>query len=800
MIYGSFLDIFQSPILLKFEKHEKTATYLGVLFSLTIIALLSITFIQSDVFYKSSPNVYDITEALEERAFINFNKILAISIEDDNGNAYNDPQIFEIKVTNYLLEATDNGNGGFAYITNSTKETHICTTDDIPANIYEKLGFSNKNCVGDSFDLKGLWNENSLKYLDISLILCNNITTQGKCKSLEEIQNFFFRKSFNIYFSDLSIDTSNYEKPLSFIIHNEFYMVDLIIRKILNVYLKQIQVQTDDGFLLSNYNEINDIIFDSKDLDMFKFDTLDDEQPLFQCLIFSSQSAENIQRVYQKITDALSNVGGMANILMIFGFLFTSVEKSLQLQKKIMNALYSFQELSNKQNTQNTQKTLNNLNDIKRSDTIYGKKQDSELNSSQTRKDASKIIIEHKEDNENLSEIELNDTKGKNNPQTVVLPKSMEFELNNPKDSTRNFIEHKDDNKNVSEIKLNDTKERGTHKARTAILPEKIEDELIKDPSRNFIEHKEDKEIDSEIELTDAKGKGQHTPITAVLPKKLEAELKEKYISRNFIEHKEDQEGLSEIELYDSKGKDQNAANLSRPKIFPMSFKKIQLMNHKINETGNEKKEETLIFKRDETLSSQKNENLKNNFNPLKIISTIKKLKSMTLSKTEKIKKAEKFLDISNRQPKMNFNLYEYIILYFKRLFHRKISEKEKLFLKGVDLYDKELDIVGILRKLQEIEKIKIILFNKEQLTLFNLLEKPLICLTGKEDLQRLSTLSPSRQMTEMIQRNSRIDPEQLKKAFDYFETLKRNAQLSDIDKKLTDLVDKNLNQIANNF
>ena len=372
MVFCSFLDLFQTPVLLKLEKNEKTATYMGVLFSITIITLLSITFVQSDVFYKNSPNVYDITEALEERALITYSdKILAISIEDDNGNAYNDPQIFQIKVTNYFLEATNNGQGDFQYINNSTKKTHFCTTNDIPKKQYENLGFSNKNCISDSFDIQGFWNENTLKYLDISLVLCNNVTSKVKCKSLEEIQKFFFRKSFNVYFSDLSIDTNNYEKPLSFIIHNEFYMVDLNIRKILNVYLKQIQVVTDDGFLFSNSNEINDIMFDVKDLDMFKFDTLDDEQPLFQCLVFSSQSSENIQRVYQKITDALSNVGGMANILMIFGFLFTSFEKSLHLKKKVMNTLYSFQEVSNLQKK---------LNEIKKLNTLSEKKLDSEAN------------------------------------------------------------------------------------------------------------------------------------------------------------------------------------------------------------------------------------------------------------------------------------------------------------------------------------------------------------------------------------------------------------------------------------
>ena len=242
------------------------------------------------------------------------------------------------------------------------------------------------------------------------------------------------------------------------------------------------------------------------------------------------------------------------------------------------------------------------------------------------------------------------------------------------------------------------------------------------------------------------------------------------------------------------KFKDQNTSEIvvrTSSKIFPINLKKTVNVDSTVF-TNNFKKEdnETIFFKNEEIVKKIQSDS------SLKIRTTKRnKIKNLTFMKIERFKKAKKILDISNRQPKINFNIFEYIILFFKRLFHLKISEKEKLFLKGVDIYDNELDIVGILRKLQEIEKMKIILFNKDQLILFNLLEKPLISLTGNENIERLSTLSPSRQMSEMIRRNNKIDPEHLKKALEYFDKLKSSGQMSDIDKKLTDLVDTNINQ-----
>ena len=100
-------------------------------------------------------------------------------------------------------------------------------------------------------------------------------------------------------------------------------------------------------------------------------------------------------------------------------------------------------------------------------------------------------------------------------------------------------------------------------------------------------------------------------------------------------------------------------------------------------------------------------------------IASLTKLMTATLV-MEKIKNSDKFEEYmkTSYQSPINFSLFKAIKLNFKKTFCRKLSYKERLFLKGAEYYENEMDIVEILKKLQEIEKLKIILFIDKQITL----------------------------------------------------------------------------------
>lgn len=62
------------------------------------------------------------------------------------------------------------------------------------------------------------------------------------------------------------------------------------------------------------------------------------------------------------------------------------------------------------------------------------------------------------------------------------------------------------------------------------------------------------------------------------------------------------------------------------------------------------------------------------------------------------------------------------------------MTDNEKMILQAEEIFEKEIDFVTILEKLQEIEKLKFLLLSPTQLSLFNLLGKPTLYLDVDED------------------------------------------------------------------
>lgn len=100
-------------------------------------------------------------------------------------------------------------------------------------------------------------------------------------------------------------------------------------------------------------------------------------------------------------------------------------------------------------------------------------------------------------------------------------------------------------------------------------------------------------------------------------------------------------------------------------------------------------------------------------------------------SRISPISKRER-LNILNEKRKFKFSFLEYIKFRFKcNIFNH--SKKEKLFSKASEQLAKDLDLVNILKKLQDIEKLKKILLNDEEIFCFDLISKPIICLDDKK-------------------------------------------------------------------
>ena len=104
---------------------------------------------------------------------------------------------------------------------------------------------------------------------------------------------------------------------------------------------------------------------------------------------------------------------------------------------------------------------------------------------------------------------------------------------------------------------------------------------------------------------------------------------------------------------------------------------------------------------------------------------------------------------------KLQVSLWEYLCLMLEFLRCRK-SPKGQLIRKAENTFKQDLDIVSMASRLQEVEKLKFVLLDEDQLALFNYLSKPLIQVES-EERSRLLTIS-QRKMSQLVERTKNAE------------------------------------------
>ena len=96
----------------------------------------------------------------------------------------------------------------------------------------------------------------------------------------------------------------------------------------------------------------------------------------------------------------------------------------------------------------------------------------------------------------------------------------------------------------------------------------------------------------------------------------------------------------------------------------------------------------------------------------------------------------EYFDNLKKKKRRLKFNEYNYFKSLFKWLLCRKDPE-EQIARKAREQITKDLDIIKIIEKLKEIDKMKMLLLNRHQRELFNFIEKPVITLKSEAPVNR---------------------------------------------------------------
>jgi len=168
-----------------------------------------------------------------------------------------------------------------------------------------------------------------------------------------------------------------------------------------------------------------------------------------------------------------------------------------------------------------------------------------------------------------------------------------------------------------------------------------------------------------------------------------------------------------------------------------------------------------------------------------KLSNFLKKLNFVKTPKEEQLKSLDEFVRISEKKTQISFSFFGFLKLLMKKFGRISLDFKEKLFIRTQQVFEDEIDIVKILKRIQDIEKLKYLLLNDQQMMLFDVLEKPMIFVENQKEHHALASfvLSPNRKKLNVDLK--------IRKAFDFYQELEKKSSRDPIDEKLFLLIDK---------
>lgn len=337
MKFAIFLDLFQSPLSLYFSGSDRRGSIIGFVFSLMIYIYLLFSFVTSDLFIKNSPIAVIQSNQIPQSKKVSFNEktLIAIAVTDTFNKRYIDETIFTIQFR--YLNATNM----------VIKKMLPCTTNDVYYNksLFHRYELENAYCLENkSFDLEGYWDESHLNYVAVNIYECNNVSSNGKCKSPEFIQAFFrdprAPKYLSLLYQDSQINLYDYQSPFIINYRVDFQAIDPYMKKSTTIFLKNANVDTDDGVIFPNDNLEYNHMFHSKTQDfMMRTNTT---EPYVQFLMYAAKEEVTCTRRYQKLPEILGSLYGMMQLLMLFLQCIPYLMMYVSTMEEFLNSLYSF--------------------------------------------------------------------------------------------------------------------------------------------------------------------------------------------------------------------------------------------------------------------------------------------------------------------------------------------------------------------------------------------------------------------------------------------------------------------------
>ncbi|KAL4492605.1 hypothetical protein ABPG72_007718 [Tetrahymena utriculariae] len=359
------IDIFGVGINIKFNKREKYQTKLGGLFSVVVyilmlvysLNLLNIILKKTDpivIFEQNSvsqPQRFDLDSQKFSIVFALLNENLDPFIDETlygmSGQIYYRNKIWNNQAQKYQ---EDVGTQEFQMIPcteQSFQEPHS-------RDYFLNLNYTNMYCIRDTSQLfiEGQFDADRFTMLKINITECFDLQNQGiRCQQQLERKKKLENTKLQIYYVNRIIQIRDYSNPFQSVGQTQFWRTNYDMVQQINLMFVNTYVADDINlFYGESYVNQRDLVFSQDRLLQASRDQ-DSDQNIYEIELYMEKNKENVyRRIYQKLPQAISQIGGIFNVFFAIGCLFSHPYAKMQLEKKLINQIFQIKNDDEKNN------------------------------------------------------------------------------------------------------------------------------------------------------------------------------------------------------------------------------------------------------------------------------------------------------------------------------------------------------------------------------------------------------------------------------------------------------------------
>ncbi|KAL4483831.1 hypothetical protein ABPG72_006206 [Tetrahymena utriculariae] len=684
-------DIYGQSVIIHLGKKKQHQTYIGSCFTFltAIIMGVALFYLMKEFIQKSDPTVISLEAMINDgKDYLDQIKKIKFGIQffDKSGNLITEQyQLQKIqKSISFKLCSEEN----------YTKCINIPTSDGSLDNTQEGLNYKYifPNLSQVNFEQFLLQNINKLSQWTLQIFIEQNIQSQSQAKF------------WQITCLDSYVNIQNYEDPVQTFQRNYFmylyenkthYQFDFL----------NVNIQTDRGMMYEDITEQEYLIL--KDT---SFSTLSNDYPYAQFVeVILDRKQKVVKRSYLKIQSILTQIGGLIKIVVLFFQFVSSPLIKLSLQLELVNSVFQFEDEENivDENQQNKSKNSKNVDD-KADSIIYNG------NSNKNQQHQNGVTEFSRNRFFNLT-LKLN--------KNLNIPK--EFQNTTNQKTIEECLNKKNSNTEIEQIEQNNS-----HNSTVNAQKKNSIFKLDQFQSVNLAQAADNKQI-PQIPIQKQQNKLKNNKHDNSLksmncsdclfaPKEPFKESNNQNAIQNLINLSQNQNQVVDGSLFSPKTQRNKSHSLFQQNHLSSNGLQTNLQMIKISEIASKAKLIKKLVHQKLTKLSMRNSSQPDS-----------PLQSVEMEQARDMVKGKKNEGFNSIFIKLFKNVtHNYLVMKFldkiKYLLKIKFNKQQQLKF-SMDKISERLDIIFIIKKIVEIDKLKMILFDQNQLKIFEYLPRPII-------------------------------------------------------------------------